>query len=332
VWIDAVEVRRQIDTLLIQQAAITTALIADLAVNNAKISDLNVGKLTAGTLSADVVVGARLKTADTGARAELNSGGFGLWNSAGVQTVAFAGADGSVNIIGQLRSGPTGKRIEINPTSTNLPEIRFYPDSGSNYGFLNAFSPTAGSSIAYVGLNSGQFTQNNATVASRLYMTDVSTAIESVRADNQQRWGPFLDLSEHESDLGWRHSDGTDRGHFYAGNNFAEAGCHSATTGNSASVFFDSGGHILLQGRFLNSFVPGVDDAVNAGSANWTSATGFTWSYGTTLLTTMYPLLTLYYTGASQPKWWCSARSTTGFAISLDISISATMNWWNIRM
>jgi hypothetical protein len=32
------------------------------------------------------------------------------------QTVSIAGADGSVSIVGQLKSGTSGKRIEINPT------------------------------------------------------------------------------------------------------------------------------------------------------------------------------------------------------------------------
>jgi hypothetical protein len=43
-----------------------------------------VGKLTAGTMSADVVVGGRFATALTGARVEMNSLGFQKFDTDGV--------------------------------------------------------------------------------------------------------------------------------------------------------------------------------------------------------------------------------------------------------
>jgi hypothetical protein len=132
-------------------AATATALLID----DAHISDLTVSKVTAGTISADFIVGARIKTADTGARVELNSGGIGAWNAAGQQTVAIAGADGSVTIVGQLKSGTSGKRIEINPTSTYLPEIRWYANTGTDYGYINAVS--SGTDVT-LGMNSSPST------------------------------------------------------------------------------------------------------------------------------------------------------------------------------
>ncbi|MDX2697020.1 fibronectin type III domain-containing protein [Streptomyces ipomoeae] len=138
-------------------AASATALLID----DAHISDLTVTKVTAGTISANWLLGASIRTAETGARVELNSAGIQAYNSGGTQTVDIASADGSVSIVGQLKSGTTGKRIEINPTSSLLPEIRFYANTGSNYSFINAFDTNltpdtaAGIQIATTALASG---------------------------------------------------------------------------------------------------------------------------------------------------------------------------------
>lgn len=138
-------------------AASATALLID----DAHISDLTVTKVTAGTISADWIVGARIKTADTGARAEMSASGFEAYNSGGTRTFFADASTGDVSIIGQLKSGTSGKRIEINPTSSFLPEIRFYADTGSNYSFINAFDTNltpdtaAGIQIATSALASG---------------------------------------------------------------------------------------------------------------------------------------------------------------------------------
>lgn len=201
IWVDSIEVRRQVDTLLIGDAAITNAKIANLAVNDAKIANASIGKLITGTLNADMIVGARIKTADTGARAEMNSGGFGAWNSSGTQTFSVAGANGAVSMIGQLRSGVTGKRVDINPGNTGLPEIRFYPTSGSNFGFLNAVGD--GSDVS-VGLNSGTYTESETgyTVANRLYMGNGFIHLEVIKAATQDQYGGTLQLDANSATIG----------------------------------------------------------------------------------------------------------------------------------
>lgn len=336
-YLDQLEVRLQQGTALIEDAAITNAKIGSLAVNDANIANVSAGKLTVGTLTADITVSARIKTANTGARAELNSGGFGLWNSAGTQTVSFAGADGSVAIIGQLKSGPTGKRIEINPTSTNLPEIRFYPDSGSNFGFLNAYSP-AGSASAFIGLNSGQVTWNSQTCETRLYMTDTATALEAVRVDTQQRWGPYVSLTESTATMGWNYSDGTDRGFVIADTNFARVGYNNSASLDNWWVFRNDG-TMGATGKFYNYVAATSNDALFTGSQGWTSASGLSLSYGPTMISTPAPVITLYYTGAQSLNWWLNSRSTTSFSMTCNVSttgnaasLNGTMNFWNFRL
>ncbi|MER7131308.1 fibronectin type III domain-containing protein [Streptosporangium saharense] len=89
-------------------AASATALLVD----SAHISDLTATKITAGTLLADIILGARIKTADTGARVELNWGGVGVWDAGNVQTVGLFN-----NGVFYLRSSATGARVDISSIS-----------------------------------------------------------------------------------------------------------------------------------------------------------------------------------------------------------------------
>ncbi|MCP2350610.1 fibronectin type III domain-containing protein [Nonomuraea roseoviolacea] len=85
-------------------SATATALLID----DAHISNLTATKITAGTLSADIVLGARIKTADTGARVEMNASGLQMYNGAGTSLV-------QLQTNGQffLRSGTTGARMDM---------------------------------------------------------------------------------------------------------------------------------------------------------------------------------------------------------------------------
>lgn len=310
IWIDAAEVRKQIDTLLIQTAAITTALIADLAVNDAKIASASIGKLTAGTLSADMVVGARIKTADTGARAEMNSGGFGLWNAAGVQTVAFAGADGSAVMIGQLKSGASGRRIEINPTATFLPEIRFYPNTGSNFAFLNAVS---GGSDASIGLNSGQYTANSQTVESRLFATPTVTSLEQIRVDTQIQHGPGVYLWP-DSVIANVSINGATGGTMQLYKDSARFGADRGSAA-TALINFDNAGKMFFTGEM--AYYSDAQDALLMTHADYTDGpvAGIIWGWGFTLASVAYPIVVPYDNDTSEYTCICSARSTTGWSV-----------------
>lgn len=101
---DAYEIRNIIGTALIEDAAITNAKIQNLAVDDAKVANLAVGKLTAGTLSADVTISSRIATALSGSRMEMNSTGLHAFNGGGTET-ATIGSDGAVYIQGTLDGG-----------------------------------------------------------------------------------------------------------------------------------------------------------------------------------------------------------------------------------
>jgi len=331
IWVDAVEVRKQIDTLLIQQAAITTALIADLAVNNAKIADVSAGKLTVGTLTADITVSARIKTANTGARAELNSGGFGLWNAANVQTVAFAGSDGSVTIIGQLKSGTAGKRIEINPTSTYLPEIRFYGTSGSEYSAINGYD--AGGGEVGAGVFGSTFNSGATPVQSRVFITNVGVYQQVVRFSDQTSFGGYSWATKDEYSSGF--NKGGVQGGFFWGND-VEARVGFKDTDLSVAQFFDfSSGKTYHMGKWENYVAADPAQGIFTGSVVLSGIAAMVLSYGTTMDSAPVPIVTCqasnYGTG-TPTVWGVSASSTTGFTVSWNNTQAMRVNFWCFRV
>lgn len=105
-------------------AASVTAQLID----NAHISDLTVSKVTAGTISADWIVGARIKTADTGQRVEMNTSGIQMYNSGNVLLTSL-----QTNGVWFLRSGTSGARIDI----STVTGIQIYNSGGVRTGWLD---------------------------------------------------------------------------------------------------------------------------------------------------------------------------------------------------
>jgi hypothetical protein len=322
-------------------AASATALLID----DAHISDLTVSKVTAGTINADFIVGARIKTSDTGSRVELNSGGIGAWNAAGTQTVAIAAADGSVSIVGQLKSGTSGKRIEINPTSTYLPEIRWYANTGTDYGYINAIS--SGTDIS-LGMNSSPWDDGTGTqVISRAYLSTITAELAVIRADDQTRRGGYVWAQPGGLFAGFSRG-GVDGGQFYADTSQAIVDFPSGGKFIGAStqgwVGFDNGTSAANQITFSNSGVTSHsgrwDDYIDRGAAQglFTGRLGFS---GATSLAVSYGA-----TRASITRMVCtveddvvhsdclSANSTTGFTLTISPALNGAgaVYFWSFRV
>lgn len=109
-------------------------------IDDAHISDLSVSKVTAGTITADWILGASIKTGLTGPRVELSNLGIEVFNQAGTKTVDIDADDGSVEIVGTFSSGPSpDRRLVVNPPGVSDPEIRFYDDA-AEYHYITSFS------------------------------------------------------------------------------------------------------------------------------------------------------------------------------------------------
>jgi hypothetical protein len=116
--------------------AVTTAKIADLSINDAKIVSVDAGKITTGTLFADVLLSGSIQTASGGARVALKSDGFTAYNSTGSVTVridtagnaSFAGTITAAQITGYLRSvGSGGTQVTMRPDAIQTPDAGLAP-------------------------------------------------------------------------------------------------------------------------------------------------------------------------------------------------------------
>lgn len=304
-------------------AATATALLID----DAHISDLTVSKVTAGSIVADWVVAARLKTADTGSRVELNSGGIGAWNAAGTQTVSIAAADGSVSIIGQLKSGTSGKRIEINPTATFLPEIRWYANSGTDFGYINAVS--AGSDVS-LGMNSSAFDDGTGTqVFTRCFLNTAYAELSVIRQDDQQRRGGFVWAQPASLYAGFNRG-GVDGGLLYADSAQATFGYNDGTNVNYFAYTSSNTHHTGQWNNYVGAF---ITDGLFTGSVSFVNSgdTTVSMTYGPTMASTMVPLVTLRH--PTLRTWQITASSTTGFTVTVGTSSGQpSVSIWSYRV
>ncbi|MFE9742967.1 hypothetical protein [Streptomyces sp. NPDC006477] len=336
VLLDQWEFRIRQGTVLIQDAAINNAKIANLAVNDAKIQNVSAGKLTVGTLTADITVSSRIKTANTGARVELSNAGLLAYNSSGTQTVNIAAATGSVTIIGQIKSGNTGQRVEINPTSTSLPEIRFYPDSGSNFAFINGYSPV-GSPSVYIGVNSGQFTANSTTQIFRLYMTDAEASLETIVSATQARLGGRVSIGPNFTTLQSKTS--TNQGGYvntYMGNpgtfNYAASIGHDGTSrANDVTLDFFQDGSMWMLGTWVREMGQ-PEGAIECNTFNGAStSSGVAWTWAVTKDSTVYPVWG--YRDDQAHATTMDALTTSGWGVEISGASSGAfaIHWWGWR-
>lgn len=99
--------------------AAATALLID----DAHISDLTVSKVTAGSITSDWLIGARIKTADSGARVELNADGVQAYDASNNQTVDIA-STGNVTVVGTIKTDFADQGVEIRPGTPAFIRLR----------------------------------------------------------------------------------------------------------------------------------------------------------------------------------------------------------------
>ncbi|WP_371500315.1 hypothetical protein OG871_27605 [Kitasatospora sp. NBC_00374] len=315
-----------IGAVQIADATIVGAKIALATIQDANIGTVSASKLTVGQLKADVTVSARIKTAESGARVELNAGGIGAWNAAGVQTVSIAAGDGSVKIVGGLSSGVSGQRIEINPGG-GLPEIRFFPTSGADYAFINAIGGNNGS--AYIGLNSGSFRLRDQDAAFRLYLTDYVSTLETIRTDNQTPWGGALRMSGDGAALVYL-TENTRHGYVYVTDRGAWLGRRNDD--DSYSEFWIDNSAVQYRGTWANYWAAGDDYGLFTGTVQMNNWAAMSLAYGPTMRSDMVPIATFRDSQALR-QWQVVANTRTGFTVGLNsTSGDGSLGFWCYRI
>lgn len=125
-----------VGTAKLANLAVTNAKIADLSINDAKIVSVSAGKITTGTLFADVILSGAIQTAGSGARTTLSASGFFAYNASNQVTVrietngnaAFAGTITAAEVTGYLRTVSSGgAQIVLRPDGIADPSGALVP-------------------------------------------------------------------------------------------------------------------------------------------------------------------------------------------------------------
>lgn len=192
-------------TIVLTPGQVTNTEIADGAVTNSKITDVVVDKVTTGTTQFDWTVGARIKTADSGTRVELSPDGIQAFNGS-VQTVDISSTTGDISILGQLLSGNSGLRLVVNPTGETTPQIRWYPNAGSNYSVIRSsgtlFTDEA-TMVMTSGINSGNTASARYLIAAGFIGGEIND--ETGLLDNGGSW----DIAESYIAMRYTHISGS---------------------------------------------------------------------------------------------------------------------------
>lgn len=308
-------------------AASATALLID----DAHISDLTVSKVTAGTVSASWVLAGEIKTADAGARARISVDGFELYNAGGTRTLHADAATGNVDMIGQLSSGTTGRRIVVNPEGTSDVEIRFYPSTGSEYAVLASWdrSGLPGTDAAVL----LQTSENVSVHPEGVYsVVTLDTAIATfgrytyVDADSLfYAQGGFVRAADDELALGYFDKLGTnDRGgYFQAHSDQARVGYLGAAA-NENYLDFDSTGITRHVGRWKDYVAVASNEGIFTGRLNFTGGeTSVSGGYGPTMDSTMVPIVNIRDNVIHSST--LTGADTSGFTV--DVSPAGSGAW-----
>jgi hypothetical protein len=307
-------------------ASATASAVPGL-IDSAHISDLTASKITAGTVGADIVVGARIKTANSGARVELNTAGLQAFNTGGTQTVAISSADGSASLTGTLQTGGTGTRIIVQP-DIGQPVIKFYPSSGTNFAFINAIDATT---AADLGANSSIYGTSPNDYQHRLYLTTSGAFLETFKPVTQtQRGGRiFTDINGAAALYNY---DGTYGGILEVLDGITRIGMRN--TSNSAWLSYVQVGddtNIRLVGKFPNGSAQFSNSALFAGGTGVGGGFGaVSFTFGFTMASSMGPIYSVNK-GSADFYHCISASSTSGFTVAWSDTSAKTVWYWVFR-
>lgn len=252
-------------------AASATATLID----NQHITDLSADKITAGTITAQILLAGSIKTSTVGARAELDAMGVRLYDSSNNNTVNFSAADGSAVLTGTVRTNwapNTNAAIVIDP-HFSYPGASVYPTAVFYDGF-NVFGPArlnatsygvAGTGGTQTGLNSGP-SATGATFNQSTALLRPDGFVIKFNDNSGNKKGGYVSGDASEAKLAMTDSSGTQTAGldlFLNGqvlllsNVFAGAGLQidgsgnafvSATSGAQLSVSATSGGTAFFSG------------------------------------------------------------------------------------
>lgn len=313
-WYKVIAVDRSGNKSSASPAASATALLID----NAHISDLTVSKVTAGTIGATWIQGGTITTATSGARVELASSGLNAYNSGGTKTVEIKGSDGSATVTGVFKTGFAGggsPYLQMTDSGDRTTIDLFNNSASANMSaFIN--SPQDGASASMLGMATGFFSYLGVTARHRFFMSNSS----GIFLDSPRQGGPGLAiggrlyLTDVSSGVIVYNTNGVSNG----GQLYVDDVSTKITTTNTNVVasevaLFDDGG-VWLTGRMSKDNDIGGKAAIYTGSWNVNASGTAVVTYGSTMGTTLWPILNLMDNSTTARDFHMKTATTTGFS------------------
>jgi hypothetical protein len=228
-------------------AASATATLID----NQHITDLSADKITAGTITTQILLAGSIKTSTLGARAEIDAAGIRLYDNSNNNTANFSAADGSVVLTGTVRTNwaPNNNAAIVMDPFFTAPGAGSYPTLVF-YDGINSKGPARLNATSY-GVNGTGGTQTGLNSGPSATGASFNQATALLRPDG------FI--------IKYNDQSGNKRGGYVAGDAF---GAHLAMTDSSGNQIsgldLNSDGSVLL----LSNLLPGngmqVDNSGNA--------------------------------------------------------------------
>ncbi|MFG1709249.1 hypothetical protein ACFLIM_39265 [Nonomuraea sp. M3C6] len=283
---------------------ITGALIQALAIQAGHIqaNAIEADKIKAGAIEA-AHISANAVTADKIAA-----------NAITAAKIAADAINGKTITGSVIRTGATGQRIVIDPTTLDM---RFYPDGNSNYSRIftrDDVFPGEATFQVTSGTNSGGSAQSYLTVAAGwtgLYVRDPATGLDN---------GGFLESAEDYSRIGYDND-----------------------TSDNQFLWFDGSGRTTHYGKWWDSSFAvntwGIHSGSRISDSGWT---GMVINYGPTMQGNMGPVAVVRdgamigNPGLDPNFYWCiEASGQTSFTISWSegggVRSGKAIYWWSFR-
>lgn len=294
--------------------------------SNAYITDLSVSKLTAGTITADVVVGGTIATALSGVRAGMDPSGLWCYDAAGDQTFLADAATGHV----ELSSSGSGQRVSIRtgvdlsayaaPASTDA--IVMYPDGATLHPpVLASYDLSTGGNAlsAFSGIVSDSVFGTASTYAYVMSLQGSTSGggnglLAYIDVGSNKFNGGAVQVASTFAFVGLANEAAVAGGSVYQLNSGL----------SSTDVAVEAFGYTYNRG----GSAPAANDLTFGGSITGNSAglSSLAWGYGVTLASGAVPVCQYSCGNTSvQPGTNISANGTTGFTLSL--SAAAPASW-----
>ncbi|MFI7630279.1 hypothetical protein [Microbispora rosea] len=237
--------------------------------------------------------------------------------------IAGDAIDGKTITGAYIRTASSGRRLEMAPPGAAVPELRFYPNSGSNYTVIRSRDDIY-SGEALLEITTSQDAASD--YRARLQMGATRTVLEQLNASATASRGGYLDIS-------------TD---------YARYGYYAGSQNSESYIEFNGSGRWVVRGKYWDQADADPYDAVLAGSFSVGGAQIYAkYSYGPTLdpitmATSMAPVCTVrdgrsggptaFNNTYSAKPWSITASDTTAFQVNIDENASFAVYFWAARV